>query len=95
MYNLTFQFAGACPVIVPSSQVPVLSAGSVLLLIFFVSMIMYFVLGCFVNIARGKTGQEIVPHHMFWTMLPVYIMEGIQFTLSCGQRQAGKTYESI
>lgn len=46
---------------------------------FFVSGIMYFVLGTFINIARGRKGQGIIPHHQFWAALPVYIMVGYHF----------------
>lgn len=40
---------------------------------FFVSLIVYFALGSLVNTARGKHGQEIIPHNKFWTSLPVYV----------------------
>ncbi|KAL8577184.1 hypothetical protein ACOMHN_047952 [Nucella lapillus] len=72
-YNLTFDFAGACPVTTPS-RFHRLSAGSVLIMLLIVLVIFYFVFGCFINIARGKAGEEVIPHHRFWAMLPVYIM---------------------
>ncbi|KAK7116229.1 uncharacterized protein [Littorina saxatilis] len=94
-YSIKFDFAGACPVSPPGGPVSQLSAGSVLLLIFFVSLIMYFVLGCFINIVRGKVGQDIIPHQTFWTALPVYIMDGIQFALTCGEKRTSSSYQSI
>ncbi|XP_076443307.1 uncharacterized protein LOC143281906 [Babylonia areolata] len=92
-YNFQFDFAGACPVTVPSRP-DQLSTGSILIMMFIVLVILYFVMGCFINIARGKVGEELIPHHRFWSMLPVYIMDGIMFTVTCGGRSK-ETYERI
>ncbi|KAL8570812.1 hypothetical protein ACOMHN_006961 [Nucella lapillus] len=95
-YNLTFDFAGACPMVSPSTAVSQLSVGSVLLLVFFTSVILYFVLGSFLNVMRGESGQNILPHHEFWTELPGYIRDGMQFTRTCGgSAPSTRTYESI
>lgn len=94
-YNLTFDFAGACPLIVPSHQARQMSPGTILLMIFIVSVILYIAFGCFFNMARGKMGRDACPHPIFWTMLFVYIQDGIQFTLSCGGTRPSPTYESI
>ncbi|XP_076465218.1 uncharacterized protein LOC143296996 [Babylonia areolata] len=95
-YNVTFQFAGACPIVGPSEPATQLSAGSVLLLIFFVTMFLYFGLGCLINMLRGETGKNLLPHHQFWVTLPGYIKEGFLFTLTCGgSSPSQRTYESI
>ncbi|XP_035824339.1 uncharacterized protein LOC101860291 isoform X2 [Aplysia californica] len=93
LMTLTFDFAGACR---RSSNSPKsLSAGTVLIVIFLVSSILYFVFGSMVNISRRRSGSQIVPHSKFWTMLPVYVMDGCQFFFCCGRTPVTNTYDQI
>ena len=48
-----------------------LSTGSLLVILFFVSVGVYFIGGIIVLKAlRGATGWEMVPNHEFWCKLP-------------------------
>ncbi|XP_046559014.1 uncharacterized protein LOC124268051 [Haliotis rubra] len=95
LYNITFEFAGACLQTIPSTITNQMSAGSVLVIIFFVFVLSYFVFGSMWNIAcRGARGKEVVPNVEFWTDLPVYIADGFLFTFRCGQVEPS-SYESI
>ncbi|XP_046329640.1 uncharacterized protein LOC124113380 [Haliotis rufescens] len=95
LYNVTFDFAGACLRSIPATVTNQMSAGSVLVIIFLVFMVSYFVFGAMWNIAcRGARGKEAVPNLEFWTDLPVYIADGFLFTFRCGQVESS-SYESI
>ncbi|XP_048731786.1 uncharacterized protein LOC125648835 [Ostrea edulis] len=93
-YTIKADFAGACITIVPSLPVTELSAGTVLIIIFFVSISIYCIFGCTCNFVRGYKGQEIVPHFQFWVDLPVLVADGILFTFSCCRREPS-AYDSI
>ncbi|KAL3866873.1 hypothetical protein ACJMK2_044126 [Sinanodonta woodiana] len=97
-YAIEFLYAGACSQVVPlpSETINQLSTGSILLIIFFVALSLYFAIGMIINCVQGRRGKELVPHNEFWLNLPEYITEGFVFTFSCGRAQyVGKSYESI
>ncbi|XP_013399436.1 uncharacterized protein LOC106165683 isoform X2 [Lingula anatina] len=83
-YQLTFDYAGACQKISPATMVTSLSAGTVLIIIFFVSLFVYFLFGSLANACVfEQTGAHIIPNYDFWIMLPTYIVDGFTFTFSC------------
>ncbi|KYQ56813.1 Cation-dependent mannose-6-phosphate receptor [Trachymyrmex zeteki] len=61
-----------------------LSTGSLLVILFFVSVGVYFIGGIIVLKAlRGATGWEMVPNHDFWCKLPSLVRDGVVFTFNC------------
>ncbi|ESP05548.1 hypothetical protein LOTGIDRAFT_228086 [Lottia gigantea] len=84
-YNITFDYAGACLKIEPSTPVTQLSGGTVLIIIFVVSLFTYFTFGAILKLARGHHGKDVIPNSDFWMMLPVYVADGILFTIRCGK----------
>ncbi|KAK6179857.1 hypothetical protein SNE40_012115 [Patella caerulea] len=95
LYNITFEYAGACVIILPSENVTQLSGGTVLLIIFTVTLIVYFTFGAMLNIARGRHGKDVIPHADFWMTLPVYVADGILFTCRCGKLETSSDYNQI
>ncbi|XP_041369862.1 uncharacterized protein LOC121383826 [Gigantopelta aegis] len=96
-YNMTFKYAGACVTFIPVTRSTELSAGTVLVIILFVVMFVYFVFGTMWNMGcKGARGLEAVPNYDFWTDLPVLVADGFLFTFRCGRLDStGTTYESI
>lgn len=77
-YTYTFRFyhAAAC------SGKGGLSAGSIMLIIFFVCLALYLIVGIIVNIlVRQKSGIEIIPNWSFWSDVPSLIKEGFGFII--------------
>ncbi|XP_053373167.1 cation-dependent mannose-6-phosphate receptor-like [Mercenaria mercenaria] len=71
-----------------------ISTGSVLLIIFFVFLAIYFIAGIlFLKSARGATGTELIPNYDFWTSLPGYIKDGVMFT--CRGCKTESSYSQI
>jgi 1,2-dihydroxy-3-keto-5-methylthiopentene dioxygenase len=72
-----------------------LSIGSILLIVFFGLLIVYFVGGMVYNRAvRGSQGVEMIPQYRFWTGLPGVIKDGVVFTLDkCRTTAHGPTTE--
>ncbi|XP_012538410.2 cation-dependent mannose-6-phosphate receptor [Monomorium pharaonis] len=61
-----------------------LSTGSVLVILFFISVGVYFIGGIIVLKAlRGATGWEMIPNHDFWCKLPSLVRDGVVFTFNC------------
>ncbi|XP_021355850.1 cation-dependent mannose-6-phosphate receptor-like isoform X1 [Mizuhopecten yessoensis] len=91
----TFWYAGACIAIVPASTISEdLTAGTVLIIIFFVSLTLYFCCGILINLVRGFRGRDVLPQSEFWTQLPVLIADGFLFTCRCGTEEKN-AYDSI
>uniref|UniRef100_A0A224YVF6 Autophagy-related protein 27 n=1 Tax=Rhipicephalus zambeziensis TaxID=60191 RepID=A0A224YVF6_9ACAR len=74
--NLTIPFSGACT---PEAPTGGLSAGSVLLILFFIALLVYLVGGILINHNNGARGWEMVPHHQFWSELPGLCVDGCVF----------------
>uniref|UniRef100_A0A023FRB5 Autophagy-related protein 27 n=1 Tax=Amblyomma cajennense TaxID=34607 RepID=A0A023FRB5_AMBCJ len=74
--NITVPFNGAC---LPTPPPSGLSAGSVLLILFFVALLVYLVGGILINHNNGARGWEMVPHHQFWSELPALCVDGCVF----------------
>uniref|UniRef100_A0A2R5LIH7 Putative secreted protein n=1 Tax=Ornithodoros turicata TaxID=34597 RepID=A0A2R5LIH7_9ACAR len=94
--NITIEFSGACGT---ATQLQGLSAGSVLLILFFVLLLIYLVIGIVYNHSHGARGWEMIPNYQFWTELPLLIVEGCVFfvkIVTCQQtRSANGTYDNI
>ncbi|XP_071965147.1 uncharacterized protein [Antedon mediterranea] len=98
----TFYSAEAC--YVPPSVVPYvpasegLSTGSILLLIFFPTLIIYFLLGIILNKLGGANGKELIPNYEFWNSLPGLIADGVMYSwsiLTCQGTKGATGYDSI
>jgi len=75
-YNVSWKTAYAC-----SKSVGGLSAGSVLCIIFFVSLFLYLAIGMLVKHKRYESrGVDMVPNVDFWREVPSLIKDGFRFT---------------
>ncbi|KAH8039385.1 hypothetical protein HPB51_006405 [Rhipicephalus microplus] len=74
--NVTVKYDGACGSSSPVTSSGGLSTGSVLLILFFVALLIYFVGGVLVNRNNGAQGVEMIPHLQFWKELPSLIVVG-------------------
>lgn len=86
-YVFTFRHISGCPFGGGG-----LSAGSILLIIIFVTFAVYLIAGIIINIVvRQKSGFEIIPNSSFWAGLPSLIRDGVLFI--CGRRPGG--YDTV
>lgn len=95
-YTFELQTRHACIGPEPEPQPPShkISLGSVLLIIFFVVLGVYFIAGMvFLKFVRGAQGTEMIPNYDFWTSLPGYIKDGVLFT--CRGCKAQTSYSKI
>jgi len=65
-----------------------MSGGSVLLILVFVVVVLYLVLGgLFMKYKRGAIGSEIIPNKSFWSDFPTLVKDGALFVISpCTKR---------
>ncbi|XP_037290273.1 uncharacterized protein LOC119185294 [Rhipicephalus microplus] len=92
--NVTVKYDGACGSSSPVTSSGGLSTGSVLLILFFVALLIYFVGGVLVNRNNGAQGVEMIPHLQFWKELPSLIVEGCVFFVQLVTCQTGRTASS-
>ncbi|XP_067661749.1 cation-dependent mannose-6-phosphate receptor-like [Haliotis asinina] len=102
MFNdTTFQFELYSPCACPDGCLTSdtsLSAGTILLLIFFTLFILYFGVGSlYRKSVYGAEGREIVPHTSFWFSLPGLIKDGYLFFISpcLGDRVEYRYYDKL
>ncbi|XP_033125185.1 cation-dependent mannose-6-phosphate receptor-like [Anneissia japonica] len=102
IYTFEFKSAEACgipPTVKPfEPKVKSLSTGSILLLIFFPTVALYFLLGMILNKLGGAHGKELVPNYEFWNSLPGLIADGVVFTwsmITCQGSKGVSGYDSI
>lgn len=92
----TMTYAGACITLAPATPIPEsMTAGTVLIIIFFVALSVYFTCGILINLVRGFRGKDVLPQSEFWTDLPVLIADGCLFTCRCGAETEKTGYDSI
>ncbi|CAN7985058.1 unnamed protein product, partial [Ixodes hexagonus] len=90
VHNVTVPFSGACGT-KPAAVSTGLSAGSVLLILFFVGVLLYLVGGVILKHSNGARGWEMIPHQQFWSELPSLIVEGCVFFVKFVTCQANPT----
>jgi len=86
-YFMTMTSSAACPF---GGSSGVISAGSILLIVFFSLLIVYLVAGiAFNKIKTGATGKELIPNREKWTSLPSLVKDGCSFTIGliCRRRR--------
>ena len=68
---MTVPYSGACS----GSKNKGMSAGSVLVLIFFISVSVYLLVGiCYNSLVANKTGVDMIPHFDFWSAILLYAL---------------------
>jgi len=77
----------------PRTQNQGLSGGSVFLIIFFVSLFVYFAAGIGYNYYNGSQGAELIPQVEFWKDLPFLVKDGVMFCV--GLCTGGGGYNSV
>ncbi|XP_052796714.1 cation-dependent mannose-6-phosphate receptor-like [Mya arenaria] len=95
-YTFVLETPFACTSPEPPTPKPKhnLSTGSVLLIIFFVFLLVYFVVGIlFLKFVRRAIGTEAIPNYEFWSSLPGYIKDGVTFT--CRGCKSESSYSQI
>ncbi|XP_059165047.1 cation-dependent mannose-6-phosphate receptor-like [Physella acuta] len=61
-----------------------ISAGSVLIIIFFVTVFLYLSLGSVHGcVNKGESGVQVVPHYQFWLGFPGLVKDGCLFVVRC------------
>lgn len=87
-YTFRFSHKAGCP-----SGSSGLSAGSIMLIIIFVSLAVYIIAGIVINAAiRKKTGIEMIPNISFWMGFPSLIKDGFFFLI---RRRPSDSYEAV
>lgn len=90
----SFACIGSYVPVTPAHESHGLSVGSVLVILFFVFLAVYFVAGfLFLKYGRGAQGVEAIPNFGFWTELPSLVKDGVQFT--CRGCKADSSYSQI
>jgi len=97
-YTIKQYFNAACgkkpsPPSPPKNQGGGLSGGSVFLIIFFVSLFVYFAGGVGYNYYNGAQGVELIPQVEFWKDLPFLVKDGVMFCV--GLCTGGGGYSSV
>ena len=70
-----------------------LSFGSILLIIFFVSLAAYFIFGfVFMKFVKKAEGKDTIPNYTFWTGLPADVKDGLTFVKG---KLTSKSYSQI
>lgn len=94
--HFKFEYTGihACPGMTPFVEDELLSAGSILCIIFVSTVFLYLIGGVIYNAGVKKAkGKELMPNHEFWGEFPAYITEGTLFVIQCGRVRKG--YDSV
>lgn len=80
-YGFTITSRAACPG--GAGAAGSISAGSILLIVFFMVLFVYLVTGVIFNrVYRQKSGREVIPNVTFWTALPGLIKDGFGFIVA-------------
>ncbi|KAK7094557.1 hypothetical protein V1264_006094 [Littorina saxatilis] len=99
VYNFTLFTRCACPGgCGPRRLTGEMSVGTVLVLIFFSAVTLYFGIGSLYRKAvYGGTCSEVIPHREFWVSLPPLMKDGYIFFISpcLGNRTDYKTYDKL
>ncbi|XP_025096366.1 uncharacterized protein LOC112565231 isoform X2 [Pomacea canaliculata] len=86
LYSATYGFVLTSKYCCPRRETTGLSAGSILLIVFFVLLFVYIVGGVAFQVGvRKSSGKEIIPNYTWWFSLPTLIKDGVKFTVSCGK----------
>lgn len=86
--EMTMTHASLCAIVEGGGG---LSIGSILVIIFFVGIIVYFAAGIvFMVFVKKESGPKIVPNVNFWTALPGYIKDGGLFIYNSARGNRGE-----
>lgn len=82
-----YYFALSSKYVCPPQNLSQISAGSIILIVVFVAIVLYLVLGIvFQKFVRKAQGKELIPNYVFWSALPMYIISGIMFIICCKKK---------
>lgn len=99
LYQMTVTSSAACTVPVPDhlKSGAGISAGSVLLIIFFVLLAVYLIAGAvYMKVRNQATGKDLVPNRGFWTAIPGLIADGVLCTLSiCRKGSSNPKFDTL
>ncbi|XP_038068347.1 uncharacterized protein LOC119737801 [Patiria miniata] len=84
LYSIVAEYAGAC-----ERQTSSLSAGTIIIIIFFCLLAVYLIGGVIFNKFSGTSGKELIPNYDTWNRLPEDVMLGCGFFFNCITCQAG------
>lgn len=97
--TMNFNYSGACErTTYQSSPGRSISIGSILLILFFPGLALYFLIGILVKSFAGHRGKDMIPHGSFWLVLPDLIMDGFVFTMAtitCQKQENRTSYETM
>jgi len=69
-----------------------ISAGTILVIVFFAVLVTYFIVGTvFMKFGKHRAGREVVPNVVFWAALPGLVKEGFGFVIGKTCRRSGYT----
>jgi hypothetical protein len=69
------------------------SVGGVFILLSFIAIVAYIIIGIGYNFYKGEKGLGLVPHREFWMDVPFLILDGFKFAISCGR--SDRSYEQF
>ncbi len=75
----------------PASTRARISVGGILILLGFLAIVAYLIIGSSVNAIKGERGISIIPNVEFWKDLPFLIWDGVKFVFTCGRMDRGYT----
>jgi len=95
-FTITVQAKNGCKLKVTPSESG-LSGGSIFLIVFFVGLATYFLLGALIKwrLMGTPAGVDMIPNVEFWTELPGYILDGFRFTRGKIFGICGKSYDNV
>ncbi|KAL5012266.1 hypothetical protein ScPMuIL_010817 [Solemya velum] len=91
-------FTLSSPCVCPNGCLPVLSVGTIVIIVFSLFLLTYLCVGMLYKKAVfGAVGQELVPNHDFWVALPGLVKDGYLFFISpcLGDRVEYRYYERL
>ncbi|XP_065845840.1 uncharacterized protein [Oscarella lobularis] len=62
-----------------------LSPGSISIIVVFVFVLVYLIVGAlYMKAGKGASGRDVIPNYSFWASLPGLCKDGVKFTFCCG-----------
>jgi len=96
LYSFTLTTKCACPDGCAHASSKSLSTGSILVILFFVFVLVYFIGGfLLLKFYKKKEGTEAIPQYEFWKDFPVKVKDGFIFTKDTIKNRKKGEYEEI
>ncbi|XP_038068335.1 uncharacterized protein LOC119737792 [Patiria miniata] len=91
LYTVVSQYDGAC---ISYG----LSAGTIIIIIFFCLVAVYLIGGVIYNKIAGAKGLELIPNYHMWRMFPIDVMGGFAFVwhiITCQGKSKSEVYDEL